>query len=420
MATLTDYHPQNHGQHKHKCKRRWDDTPPIPLPGLIRSIPAYLSMEEVDALILRVRIEEITQKLTLAGQLAKEAELSKDRSPSPDPIYDTHGKRLNTREQRMRDRLTRERQKLIEDALRFNPLFKPPSDYKPIHDKKTRKIPIPVKEYPDYNFIGLIIGPRGNTQKRMERETGTKIAIRGKGSAKEGKGRKNNQPTPGEDDDLHVLITGDTDEQLEKATAMVKKLLVPVDEGLNDHKREQLRELAEINGTLRDRMWKSEQRTWSPAEVECQICGEKSHPTPDCPLRGTGVVPPKRKKIDSEYESFLAEIGEAPAKPNADGPKDNQFEKSYEDFMAAIGETTKPADNKATAAQPSPPGYGYAAAPYGQGPPPPWSAPAPPGSAPSPWGAHPPPPGMMPPGWMPPMYPPSAMGYGSAPPPWQQ
>lgn len=32
-----------------------------------------------------------------------------------------------------------------------------------------------------YNFIGLIIGPRGNTQKRMQSETNTKIAIRGRG-----------------------------------------------------------------------------------------------------------------------------------------------------------------------------------------------------------------------------------------------
>jgi len=47
------------------------------------------------------------------------------------------------------------------------------------------KIYIPINEYPGYNFIGLIIGPRGNTQKRMQSETNTKIAIRGRGSMKE-------------------------------------------------------------------------------------------------------------------------------------------------------------------------------------------------------------------------------------------
>lgn len=51
--------------------------------------------------------------------------------------------------------------------LAVNPTFKPPPDYRP--EKKYRKLRIPQEEYPGYNFIGLIIGPRGNTQKRMER-----------------------------------------------------------------------------------------------------------------------------------------------------------------------------------------------------------------------------------------------------------
>jgi hypothetical protein len=41
-----------------------------------------------------------------------------------------------------------------------------------------------MNKYPGYNFIGLIIGPRGNTQKRMERETGSRIVNWGKGLVK--------------------------------------------------------------------------------------------------------------------------------------------------------------------------------------------------------------------------------------------
>jgi len=51
--------------------------------------------------------------------------------------------------------------------IKANPNYKPPTDYRP--EKKYRKLRIPIDEYPGYNFIGLIIGPRGNTQKRMER-----------------------------------------------------------------------------------------------------------------------------------------------------------------------------------------------------------------------------------------------------------
>lgn len=79
--------------------------------------------------------------------------------------------------------------------------------------KKYRKIYIPQKEFPSYNFIGLIIGPRGNTQKRMQKETNTKIAIRGKGSVKEGATRDPKYDY-GENEELHVLITGDTQEDV--------------------------------------------------------------------------------------------------------------------------------------------------------------------------------------------------------------
>ena len=72
---------------------------------------------------------------------------------------------------------------------------------------------IPINEYPSYNFIGLIIGPRGNTQKRMQKETNTNIAIRGRGSVKEGIMR-NPSYDYGEDEELHVMITGNTKEDV--------------------------------------------------------------------------------------------------------------------------------------------------------------------------------------------------------------
>lgn len=63
---------------------------------------------------------------------------------------------------------------------------------------------------------GLIIGPRGNTQKRLERETDCKIAIRGKGSVKEGARRG---PTViDEDDELHVYISGESEDAVSKVS----------------------------------------------------------------------------------------------------------------------------------------------------------------------------------------------------------
>ena len=53
-----------------------------------------------------------------------------DRSPSPEPIYDNQGKRLNTREVRTRAKLDGERHKLVLEMLKLNPDYKAPADYK--------------------------------------------------------------------------------------------------------------------------------------------------------------------------------------------------------------------------------------------------------------------------------------------------
>jgi len=158
----------------------------------------------------------------------------------------------------------------------------------------------------------------------MENETGAKIAIRGKGSAKDGKVGTYGE---GDDDELHVLITGDTDQSIRRAGRKIKKLLTPIDEGSNEHKRLQLKKLAEINGTLRDSAFEPLSRTWDSADVYCKHCGEISHPTSDCPMKN---APIDRHYVDTEYESFMAEIGVSSI-PN---PED---EKDYEKFMQEIG-----------------------------------------------------------------------------------
>jgi hypothetical protein len=62
--------------------------------------------------------------------------------------------------------------------------------------------------------VGLLIGPRGNTLKQMESESGAKIAIRGKGSVKEGKGRNDPPAMSNLEEDLHCLITADSEEKV--------------------------------------------------------------------------------------------------------------------------------------------------------------------------------------------------------------
>jgi splicing factor 1 len=90
----------------------------------------------------------------------------------------------------------------------------------------------------------------------MERDTGAKIIIRGKGSVKEGKvGRKDGHPLPGEDEPLHAYVTANNLEAVKKAIDKIKEVIkeaVDIPEGQNDLRKNQLRELALLNGTLRE------------------------------------------------------------------------------------------------------------------------------------------------------------------------
>lgn len=120
-----------------------------------------------------------------------------------------------------------ERHKLIEEAVRRNPDFKPPADYKK-PTKVQDKVYIPAKEFPEINFIGLLIGPRGNTLKKMESESGAKISIRGRGSVKEGKSRTDAAANANQEEDLHCLVTADAEEKVAKAVKMINKIIETV------------------------------------------------------------------------------------------------------------------------------------------------------------------------------------------------
>ncbi|KAL1214215.1 Splicing factor-like protein 1 [Cardamine amara subsp. amara] len=288
-------------------KSRWTDEEPK-LPDFIKDLTEF----DPEVQVLNIRLLEISRILQ-SGMPLDDRQEGSQRSPSPEPIYDNIGVRINTREYRARERLNRERQEIISQIIKKNPAFKPPVDYRP--PKLQKKLFAPRKElYPGYNFIGLIIGPRGNTHKRMEKETGAKIVVRGKGSVKEGRQQQND---PLENEELHVLVEAETQEALEAPAAMIEKLLQPVDEVLNEHKRQQLRELATLNGTIRDEEFCRScgelghrqyacPRSMSTfkSDVLCKICGDGGHPTIDCPVKGT-----TGNKMDDEYRNFLAELG---------------------------------------------------------------------------------------------------------------
>ncbi|KAJ6441330.1 cyanamide hydratase [Purpureocillium lavendulum] len=346
------------GPRRRKKRNRWGDASEnkaAGLMGLPTAIKANMTSEQLEAYTLHLRIEEISQKLRIDDVVPADG----DRSPSPPPQYDNHGRRVNTREYRYRKRLEDERHKLVERAMKTIPNYHPPQDYRR-PTKTQEKVYVPVNDYPEINFIGLLIGPRGNTLKKMESESGAKIAIRGKGSVKEGKGRSDAAHSSNQEEDLHCLIMADTEDKINKAKQLIHNVIetagfpdlrtflalanrhkaASVPEGQNDLKRNQLRELAALNGTLRDdenqacqncgkighRKYDCPERQNFTASVICRVCGNAGHFARDCPdrQRGTGWRndvgngrPAGRigggDAVDREMEQFFQELGGGPS-----------------------------------------------------------------------------------------------------------
>ncbi|KAF8742686.1 hypothetical protein AX14_002911 [Amanita brunnescens Koide BX004] len=315
-----------------KRRSRWGEVK-SEIPGLPTAISAAgVSQAQLDNYAIHLRLEEINRKLRLNDFIPPERE----RSPSPPPTYDSHGRRTNTREVRYRKKLEDERVRLVERALKNDPNFRPPVEYQQQKrsQRPSEKVYIPVKEFPEINFFGLLVGPRGNSLKKMERESGAKISIRGKGSVKEGKARPDQYAEDAEED-LHCLVIADSDEKVALCVKMINKVIetaASTPEGQNDHKRNQLRELAALNGTLRDdenqicqncggvghRKYDCPEQRNFTANIICRVCGSAGHMARDCTVNKDPNAPipppqpsgPPRGGFDSEYASLMAELGE--------------------------------------------------------------------------------------------------------------
>ena len=182
----------------------------------------------------------------------------------------------------------------------------------------------------------------------METESGAKIAIRGKGSVKEGKGRSDAAHNSNQEEDLHCLIMADTEDKVNKAKQLIHNVIetvrhpnqphkqiyprltyfqaASIPEGQNELKRNQLRELAALNGTLRDdenqacqncgkighRKYDCPEKQNFTASIICRVCGNAGHMARDCPDRQKGTNyrndgPPRAKlgggdAVDREME----------------------------------------------------------------------------------------------------------------------
>ncbi|XP_037953949.1 KH domain-containing, RNA-binding, signal transduction-associated protein 3-like [Teleopsis dalmanni] len=121
--------------------------------------------------------------------------------------------------------------------------------------KISQKVFVPVKQYPKFNFTGKILGPKGNSLRRLQEETQCKIAIKGRNSMrdrnKEEEMRSSGDPRYSHlNKDLFLEIStvsspAESYARIAYALAEIRKYIVPDKNDEVSH--EQFRELMEID-----------------------------------------------------------------------------------------------------------------------------------------------------------------------------
>jgi len=272
-----------------KKGKRWglpDDKPYKPLPYV--DLPIGLSQVEIDQFLREQRLEDLHRKIQGHEMEDVDADI---RPPSPPPVYDKAGNRLNTRDIRIRKAMTAEYNRLIRFMIKHVDGYLPPVDWKPA--KLLKKIIIPIEKFPQAPFMGVIIGPRGVNHKRLQETTGCKIFIRGRDIGD--KWQSDEEAAMPQ----HVHIEGETEEQILTAERLIEPLLNTETPEFEFARTHGMQQLAMVHGYSLN---KAEQRcgicgalghlgyecpetnvqNYKMANVTCTICGDKGHIAADC------------------------------------------------------------------------------------------------------------------------------------------
>lgn len=104
---------------------------------------------------------------------------------------------------------------------------------------------------------------------------------------------------PGEDEPLHAFITGSTQESVTKCVERINKVIqqgIEIPESQNDLRKQQLRELALLNGTLRENEGLAKLKAIAEAQtiatntIVCSSCGGAGHLASDCKAKRDNLM----------------------------------------------------------------------------------------------------------------------------------
>uniref|UniRef100_A0A1L8DGC0 Putative rna-binding protein sam68 n=1 Tax=Nyssomyia neivai TaxID=330878 RepID=A0A1L8DGC0_9DIPT len=205
------------------------------------------------------------------------------------------------------------------------------------------KVLVPVKEHPKFNFVGKLLGPKGNSMKRLQEDTMCKMAVLGRGSMKDRKReeelRASLEPKYAHlNDDLHVEISAlappaEAHARIAYALAEVRKYLIP---DSNDNiRREQIRELMSDGNPVHE-IEVPEPRVIPPPRPPPVPTYYRAAPTPAPPPRNpsTRTVMPAKQKIMSILDRARSAMEESygPPPTSARQYEEAVFEEPYEGY----------------------------------------------------------------------------------------
>ena len=291
-------------------------------PPPLVDLPVGLSTKEVEQFLRELRISELGSRLRTGDLEIPDLAI---RPPSPPPEYDSRGARLNSIEDRTLKSMHGEYSRVVYWMTRNVSGYVPPSDYRA--PKFMKRVFLS-----DPTVLGLVIGPRGITLRRLEENSMCTFGIKGVGSKRDDRKQSAEEARMS----LHVQITGTSEEQVARGVELLEPLIDPLHP---DHEIERLKgleQLAILSGaTIRETLTDRQMRLWEGdgnfdegeyefANVVCRICRDRGHPTADCPTN----------KMQREQELAAWRGGEV---TNSDLQPD--FDDELKDLVNSVGGT---------------------------------------------------------------------------------
>ncbi|XP_072948324.1 protein quaking-B-like isoform X2 [Epargyreus clarus] len=164
------------------------------------------------------------------------------------------------------------------------------------------RVVVPVRDHPKFNFVGKLLGPKGNSLKRLQEDTMCKMAVLGRGSMKD-RQKEEELRVSGDpkfahlSDELHVEISAfatpaEAHARIAYALAELRRFLVP--DYNDDIRQEQMLEMQILSS-------QNDQRRLTP---------------PDSSRSGSEEALPLR---DNAHKQRMTTVPPAPAQPTLPG-----------------------------------------------------------------------------------------------------